>query len=156
MELWRFIGTSMRVAAVHEALARANFEHDVAHLSAVTASSYRLVLHQRSFPILDATICHTTPLRVRMRANDWDDIPPAIELLTSDGGSFAGPFPGGIFNASPHPTTGRPFICMRGSREFHTHTSHINEAWAQYRGQDGMDLTGILIQIASAWRGAVR
>ena len=45
---------------------------------------------------------------------------------------------------------------MRGSREFHTHPSHLNEQWAQYRGQDGMGLIGILMQVATAWREAVR
>jgi hypothetical protein len=31
---------------------------------------------------------------------------------------------------------------MRGSREFHTHPGHLNEAWENYRKQAGMTLLG--------------
>jgi hypothetical protein len=91
-----------------------------------------------------------------MRALDWDDQPPSIELLNPDGSPFTGPLPGGIFHQGPHPSVGRSFICMRGSLEFHTHPSHSNEAWAQYRGQDGMGLIGILMQIADNWQDATQ
>lgn len=141
---------------MHEALARANFDHDVADLGDVAASSYRLIVHARTYPILDVTISHSKPLRVRMRADDWDDLPPAIDLLNSDASAPAAPLPGGVFHPGPHPSTGRPFVCMRGSREFHAHPSHLNERWEQYRGQDGMGLIGILMQVATAWREAVR
>jgi hypothetical protein len=45
---------------------------------------------------------------------------------------------------------------MRGSREFHTFAGHVSEKWEQYRGQDGMGLTGILVQLAAAWRKAIQ
>ena len=45
---------------------------------------------------------------------------------------------------------------MRGSRGFHTFPGHVNEKWEQYRGQVGMGLIGILVQLAAAWRKAVR
>ena len=141
---------------MHEALARANFDQDVADLGDVAASIYKLVVHARLFPIFDITIAHSRPLRIRMRADDWDDLPPAIELLNANGSALSPPIPGGVFHPGPHANTGRPFICMRGSREYHTHSSHLNDNWANYRGQDGMGLVGILLQIATAWRQAVR
>jgi hypothetical protein len=141
---------------VHEALARANFEQDVADLGDVAVSRYDLIVNERAYPILDVTIRHSRQLRLRMRADDWDDQPPSIELLNPDGSAFTDRLPGGIFHQGPHPATGRPFICMRGSREFHTHSSHLNESWAQYRGQDGMGLIGILMQIATTWREQAR
>jgi hypothetical protein len=144
------------VAAVHEVLAQANFEADVANLSDAMAVSYGIIINARSFPVLDVTINHTRSLRLRMVADNWDDLPPSIELLNPDGSSLSSPVPGGVFNPSVHPNTGRPFVCMRGSREFHTYPTHRHEAWAQYRGQDGMGLVGILLQLATAWRKAVR
>jgi hypothetical protein len=141
---------------VHEALARVNFDRDVAGFSDVAAERFGLFIHSRAFPVLDATIRHTKPLRVRLRGDDWDDLPPSIELLNPDGTPWSSAVPGGVFHPGPHPDTHRPFICMRGSREFHTFPGHVNEKWEQYRGQDGMGLAGILVQLAVAWRKAVQ
>jgi hypothetical protein len=141
---------------VHEQLARANFESDVANLTPVVISSCRLQVHSTDFPVLDVTVEHTKPLRLRMRADNWDELPPSVELLRPDGIPLTNLVPGGIFHAGPHPHTNRPFVCMRGCREYHTHPSHLNEAWEQHRGRDGMGLVGILMQIASGWRSHVR
>jgi Predicted metal binding domain len=73
-------------------------------------------------------------------------------LLKPDGTQWTDRLPGGVFNASAHPATGHVFVCMRGIREFHTHPSHVNANWNNYRGQDGMSLVGILMQLAHAWR----
>jgi hypothetical protein len=141
---------------VHEVLALAKFDNDVADLGDVAADSCGLTVNQRAYPILDVTIRHSRPLRLRMNAPNWDDQPPGIELLNPDGSPLAGTVPGGIFHPGPHPSTGRPFICMRGSLEFHTYPGHVNESWAQYRGQDGMGLIGIVMQIADNWREQTR
>jgi putative metal binding uncharacterized protein len=141
---------------VHEALARANFERDVAMLDEKTARRLRWIVHDRSYPNLDVTIQHSTSLRLRLLANDWDDLPPSITILNPDGSPCTLRMPGGLFHQGPHNITGRPFICSPGSREYHTHTSHTNDLWCNHRGQDGMNLVGILMQIASAWRKAVR
>jgi hypothetical protein len=143
------------VVAVHEALARANFERDVAVLTDGSAARQRLIVHERTFPVLDATVAHTKSLRLRMQADDWDDFPPSIALLKPDGSPWTDTLPGGVFSSGAHPSTGRPFICMRGAREYHTHPSHVNERWENFRGQDGMGLVGILMQLSSAWRKAV-
>lgn len=136
---------------MHEALARAIFDRDVAALTDKSAARQKLIVHERSFPVLDVTIEHRRPLRLRLQADGWDETPPSIVLLNPDGSLWTGPLPGGVFNA-PHPSTGRPFICMRGVREYHTHPSHLNEHWDNYRRQDGMSLVGILMQLCHAWR----
>lgn len=141
---------------MHEVLARSKFDSDVADLGDVAADSCGLTVNQRTYPILDVTIHHSRPLRLRLSAPNWDDQPPSIELLKPDGSPFTERLPGGIFHQGPHPIAGRPFICMRGSLEFHTHSSHLNESWAQYRGQDGMGLIGIMMQIADTWREQAR
>ena len=140
---------------MHEILARVNFDRDIAALTDTSAAHQGLIVHERSFPVLDATINHRRPLRLRIQANDWDEQPPSIALLRPDGSPWpvTDPLPpGSVFNGSAHPSTGRPFICMRGVREFHTHPSHLNERWDNYRGQDGMGLLGILMQVSHAWR----
>jgi hypothetical protein len=84
---------------VHEALARVNFDRDVAGFSDVAAERFGLVIHNRTFPVLEATIRHTKPLRVRLRGDDWDDLPPSIELLNLDGTPWSSAVPGGVFQA---------------------------------------------------------
>lgn len=34
---------------------------------------------------------------------------------------------------SIHPTLGRPFICIQGVIEYHTHPSHVDDSWDRYR-----------------------
>lgn len=137
---------------MHEALAKANFEADVAKVSDEAALRVGLEVHSRAFPILDLTIQHKRPLRLRLTCQSWDELPPSIELLNPDGSHLSGQIPGDIFNGSAHPSTNRPFICMRGSREYHMHSSHLTDLWENYRGQDGMNLFGIAMQISHAWR----
>ena len=139
---------------MHEALARANFDQDVASLTDATAARQNLIVNERAYPFLDVTIQYRMPLRLKLEAIGWDEVPPSIAPLSSDGNFWPPPFPGGgVFNASAHPHTGRAFVCMRGSREFHTHFSHVNERWDNYRGQEGMGLVGIVMQLSHAWRG---
>ncbi|MES2304296.1 MAG: putative metal-binding protein [Gemmatimonadota bacterium] len=62
------------------------------------------------------------------------------------------PDPTGVFNGGAHPATGRPFVCMRGSREYHAHPSHIAELWEGIRRSSAYDLGGILTQLWHAWQ----
>ena len=138
---------------MHEALAKANFERDVAVLTDSTATRQRLIVHSRDYPTLDVTIQHIKPIRLRFQGDSFDELPPAISILRPDGQPWTDPFSGdGTFNGGPHSVKGGPFICMRGSREYHTHSSHINDKWDDYRGQDGMGIVGILMQLAGVWR----
>lgn len=138
---------------MHEALAQANFERDVAALSDVAATRLNLTVHSKTFPVLDVTVNHKRSIRFRMTAQNWDEQPPAIQILRPDGTDWTEQLPSGsVFNQGPHDATRRPFICMRGAHEYHTHSSHVNEKWETYRGQSGMELVGILMQLAEAWR----
>lgn len=141
---------------MHEALARANFERDVAALGDVSAARLKVIVYERSYPILDVTIEHSKPLRLRFQGDGFDEMPPAITILKPDGTPWTDPLPGGVFNGGPHSVKNGPFICMRGSREYHTHDSHMNDNWDNYRGQDGMGIVGILMQLAAVWRRDAR
>jgi hypothetical protein len=133
------------VAVAHEAIAKPLFEQDVAFLTDEIAARMKISLHSKDWPVLDVTIQHTRPLRLRFRCDSWSELPPSIAMLNPDGSPFSGNLPGGIF----HP---EKFICMRGSLEYHKHPSHQNDHWATYRNQDGMNIIGILMQIKDAWR----
>lgn len=137
---------------VHEALARKNFERDTAFLTEAYCARLGWELHQCAFPVLDITVKAATPIRLRSTCQNWDEEPPSIAILTADGQPWTGSLPGGQFNRGPHNITGLPFICMRGAKEFHTHSGHLQEHWATYRGQAGMNLAGILTQLSHAWR----
>ena len=110
------------------------------------------------FPILEVlfTSAGRVPLRVKMGCADWNELPPSIGLFDREGNylSVIPRDPAGVFNASSHPCVGRPFICMRGSLEYHTHPSHLNDPWEQLRGKSGYDLGGILTQVWRAWKKA--
>jgi hypothetical protein len=142
---------------VLEAISRSLFEAEMARLDARTLAHRAWTVVTAEFPVFDVIFGHqATPLRVRFDCTDWNDLPPSVALLHADG-RFLTTVPAtttNIFNGGPHPLTGRPFICMRGIREFHTHESHLAERWENYRGQPGNDLLGLISQIWRAWKGA--
>lgn len=39
---------------------------------------------------------------------------------------------------APHPIFNRPFLCMRGIREYHEHPQHSGDDWMQYRKHYGL------------------
>jgi hypothetical protein len=108
-------------------------------------------LNSSEFPLLDITIHGSRSLRLRMNYEDWPERPPSAELLEVSGAILNVP-PFTIFNMSPHPITGRPFICMRGFNEYHTHPSHLDVLWENHRYEDGNNLIGLLEQVSRSWR----
>lgn len=49
-----------------------------------------------------------------------------------------------------HPSTHRPFLCVRGFREYHNHPQHSGDEWLLYR--DSMNMFSIVM---SLWRVAI-
>lgn len=141
---------------MHVAVSRALFEKQVGRWPPDLAPARGWILHQVCYPVLDCafTAPGRTTLRLRCNFTDWDELPPSIELLNANGVAIATlpPNPTGVFNGGPHQSTGRPFICTAGAREFHTHSSHTNEPWEQFRGKPGFDLGDILTKLWHAWR----
>jgi putative metal binding uncharacterized protein len=138
---------------VHEEVARLKFEREVGHLSPAFLRTHRWKLNSAEFPVVDVTFEGTKPLRLVANCDQFPELPPSVRLLNPEGDEPVG-LPGGIFHQDAHPTTGLPFLCMRGIREFHTHPGHLGETWEQYRDQDGNNLVGLLAQLSSAWRKA--
>lgn len=49
-----------------------------------------------------------------------------------------------------HPTTKRPFLCLRGTLEYHEHPQHSGDEWALWRDQCGLFTT-----LFAVWRTCV-
>lgn len=65
----------------------------------------------------------------------YDAEPYAVSIVNSDGDALAGEaWPPGL-NHGEHPLLGRPFICIRGTFEYHSHPSHLEDQWDRYRGR---------------------
>lgn len=137
---------------MHEALAKAKFARDVELLSPVFLENRGWTLNSADFPVLDVTFESKSSLRVQLRCDQWNELPPSAQLLRQDGNSWTVGLRGPTFHQDGHPTTGRPFICMVGSREYHTHSSHLGDHWSNYKDQDGMNLLGLLDRFNRAWR----
>jgi hypothetical protein len=141
---------------MHPAASRALFDSEVTTLSPALAKRRGWRFGLIEFPIIECTFIapNRTPLRADLACDDWNDQPPSI-TLRSDSGSLLQvlpPNPTGIFHPGPHPSTGLPFICMRGSREYHRHTSHLTDPWEPLRTSSSYTLGGILTQIWNAWQ----
>lgn len=138
---------------MHEALAKANFDQDVAALSEAMVRDLRLTIHQKSFPILDVTVGYEKkPIRFSFQCDDWNDKPPSIKILNLDGSRWTGApsVPSTIFHGGAD-----SFICMTGSREYHGPPgNHTQDVWDNYKGQSGMSIVGILLRLINAWRKA--
>lgn len=139
---------------MHEALAKSNFEREVGNLSLVFTRCHRWEVNSIEYPVVDVTFSGIRPLRVQLTCDNWPELPPSALLLMADGSPPVG-LPGGVFHQDLHPTTGLPFVCMRGFREYHTHSNHLTDLWDTYRAQDGMNVAGLLTQLCVAWRTQV-
>lgn len=136
-----------------ELLSRNLFEKEIGGIVRI-APLRGWTVFDTSYPIIDMGFTgHNKNIRIRMVCDNWNELPPSIELLDMDGKYLASirRDPAGVFNDSAHARTGRPFICMVGSREYHTHESHLNDHWANHSQRSGYDLGGILTQVWRAW-----
>lgn len=138
---------------MHELVSRALFDEQTKGLERI-AKLRKWTIFKIEYPVIDVGFSGVNKdIRIRMVCSDWNELPPIIEFLSSSGDYLKTirTDPKGVFNNSQHPTTGRPFICMIGSREYHTHSSHINDHWSNHKEKPGNDLGGVLTQVWNAW-----
>lgn len=140
---------------MNEAASKALFERDVAGFNERLLTSRDWKLYSKQFPVLDVGFCakNRTEFRLRLVARNWNDQPPSAELLNANGEFLRQPpqYPSGIFHIGGHHLTGRPFICMAGVFEYHTHPSHVGDSWDNYKGRDAYRLGEIATQIWKGW-----
>jgi hypothetical protein len=119
------------------------------------------ILNCAEFPTVEVTFQAEgrTPLRVRMDCTGSPSEPVSFHLLKADGTALPPgpspeihPNPTGVLHVGPHTREARPFICTPGSREYHTHDSHLEVSWDSYRARDGFNPTGMLTQVWRAWQ----
>jgi hypothetical protein len=120
-------------------------------------------LEQRGWEILNhlqprLKIKFSAPARedllVDVNYDDYPSSPPSYifrnfkdEILTS-----IPSLPGGFINMSAHPISQSAFICAPGAREYHSHSSHVNDLWDNYRSlSDEYGIVAMLSKIYNFW-----
>lgn len=103
----------------------------------VCAKSWRIA--SAIYPVLAVVLRHRRcgrEIEFRFACNDWDELPPSLSLHDPDDGrefSWSDWPKGGWTVHASHPSTGKPFLCLPGIREYHTHPSHLCDKWEGYR-----------------------
>jgi len=146
------------VAVVHEAVSRQIFDDAVRGLGPDLCKERGWTILVAVYPILEIEFVAVERQSARIRAlcDAWNGIPPSVTWLDATGSPLASipQGPGGQLNNGPHSETGRPFVCMAGVREYHTHSSHTGDLWENYKERPGYDLGGIITQVWRAWQQA--
>jgi hypothetical protein len=100
--------------------------------------------------------------KARFNLSDYDLRAPSLEFLdpwTNELLSYENMFKAFEFEPvrgahlvllGDHPITHRPFLCLRGIREYHEHPQHSGDDWLLYR-----DKLSIFSLVLSLWRVAI-
>lgn len=139
---------------MNKVYSEALFDEQTKHFSQKLLGIRSWSINKISYPILDITFTYLKriPFRVRMICEDYDELPCSIELLAANGEYLKiAPIGSSVINRGKHHNTNRPFICSPGSREYHTHNSHKNDSWDNYKGKSSYDIGGMITQIHNAW-----
>jgi hypothetical protein len=149
--------TVAEALVVHEEVSRQLFDEAVRGLPAELCTLRGWTIHSATFPTLDMSFSAPgrAATRLRVQCDDWNSLPPSIVWLDEQGNlaKTIAPAPGNQFQQA-HSVTGRPFVCMAGVREYHTHSSHTGDLWDNYKNRSGYDLGDIITQVWRAWQTA--
>ena len=105
------------------------------------------------YPILAVVFTHPkTNRRVGFRfiCDNWDEQPPSLVLFDPDTAAELdwSKWPQGVWSVgNSHPITGKPFLCLRGIREYHTHSSHLDDHWSNYKPHESYQLRYIVDRV---------
>ena len=105
------------------------------------------------YPTLAVALRHSRSSReieFRFTCDNWDEVPPSLALHAPDDGRELpwGEWPKGSWHAlSKHPATAKPFLCVPGIREYHTHPSHLGNKWDGYRRRGTYRLCNIVDRV---------
>lgn len=87
------------------------------------------------------------PACIQVEFSNYDLWAPSVEFIDPFTREYAPPpvqalveVPGGAQNllVVGHPETGRPFLCVPGIRQYHTHPQHTGDSWLLHRpGREG-------------------
>jgi hypothetical protein len=152
---------------MHPDLSRPAFEQEFAQLYgnptllrdrgwAIDAAEYPefriTVVHRR------VNLCRT----FRFRFDGWDDRPPSLSVIDPEtlemlpgskwpvrngfwhSSGWSGEAGGGI--------PGQPFLCMKGIREYHSHSSHLGDKWESYRTNFNYSFLNIISKVMEVYQ----
>jgi hypothetical protein len=152
---------------MHPELSRARFDDAVAQLRG-NPSLLRdrgWTIDAAEYPDLRITAVHRNSgasRTFRFRLDGWDERPPSLVVIDPEtlemlpgnqwpvrsgfwhhhgwGGEAGGGMPG------------QPFLCMKGIREYHTHSSHLGEKWENYRTNSDYSLPNIVSKVMEVYQ----
>ena len=105
------------------------------------------------FPILSVAFRHSRSSReieFRFSCDNWDEFPPSLTIHDpADGRELSwDEWPKNEWSViDPHPSTGKPFLCLPGIREYHSFPGHVGDSWENYRPQSGYSLLRIVDRV---------
>ena len=151
----------LHIATMDIQVSRSKFEDDTKKLKDLESTfgmlrGWRIKL--ASYPALTIVLRHNKSKReieFRFLCDDWDDIPPSLTLHDSLSGEELrwDDWPKGAWaTGNQHPETGKPFLCLPGIREYHTHTSHRNDFWSGYIIKGSYRLRHIVDRVAQRFQ----
>ena len=120
------------------------FETEIRSLETAVAAyaatrDWRIV--STAYPTLSVAFLHSRSSReieFRFACDDWDELPPSLTLHDpTDGRELSwAEWPKEVWSVlASHTSTQKPFLCLPGIREYHSHTSHLGDKWEGYRLQ---------------------
>lgn len=132
-------------------VSKLKFTRDVEAVRAV-AGDFGWTVARADFPVLDVVVKHPKSGRAfgfRFLCDGWDLVPPSF--FVHDPETWE-PLPwerwpqGSPFGQS-HTTTHKPFLCLPGIREYHTHESHLSDHWEPFRAAGKHKLVDIVLRV---------
>ena len=105
------------------------------------------------YPLLSVVFKHPRSGReigFRFNCEDWDELPPSLTLHDPECGQELRweDWPREAWSVLDcHPITGKPFLCLKGIREYHTHNSHLGDLWENYRPLSSYGLLSIIDRV---------
>lgn len=114
----------------------------------------RVAVGRSAMPIMTVAI--------RLDYTNYDLWPPSVTFIDPNSGEPAQPLvqaldetDGLVTNVliDQHPATGRPFLCLPGVREYHSHPQHTGDDWLLHRSSGAGNLYVICDRV---WRRMAR
>lgn len=109
---------------------------------------------QFEYPVLAVVLTRPTARRrigFRFHCDDWDAQPPSLTLFDPASPDIELPWqkwPKNGWNAGErHDHYPKPFLCLPGIREYHTHPSHLGDRWENLRPQETYQIRGIVDRV---------
>lgn len=132
------------------------------HVAVPAAPEMAARLPPGAMPLMEVPGLSARAFEAKFDLADYDLQPPSVEFLDPWSGEslkFETMFRALGFDQNrkayvvllnDHPLTHRPFLCLRGVREYHEHPQHSGDDWLLYRAT-----TGLFAIILAVWRAAI-